>query len=409
MQIDMDKLAALHVRLDHESALAPDGGETVRHSDRWYARRVNLWRDILPLGLKDDIMGLAPGQEVVRELGPGEIVEPWKEVRNLRLGLRRFRPRTRETAHVRPRFGRFYPRGLLDHPAFFPSDTHPFRVTELDEAEFTADANPPFARSAGRLAIEVMDVADKISDTGGRCNEPVACAAEFAGMQARHDGRRTDFYVGEPFSRSDESADAVFYTAPRMVAHVDDQALALVRGIYAELLEPGGKVLDLMSSLHSHMPEEDGPGELVGLGLNRDELDANEALSERVVQDLNAEPKLPFGEDAFDACVCSMSVEYLTRPFEIFSEVARVLRPGGLFVCTFSHRWFPPKVVQLWTELHEFERPGLVLDYFGESGAFTDLNSRSERGWPRPFVPGDRYWPMMRECDPVHAVWGTAV
>jgi hypothetical protein len=74
--------------------------------------------------------------------------------------------------------------------------------------------------------------------------------------------------------------------------------------------------------------------------------------------------------------------------------VARVLKPGGLFVQTFSNRWFPPKVVKIWPELHEFERLGLVLEYFLRTGAFGNLKTFSSRGWPRPET--DRYFPQLR-------------
>lgn len=46
---------------------------------------------------------------------------------------------------------------------------------------------------------------------------------------------------------------------------------------------------------------------------------------------------------------CSSSVEYLIHPIEVFSEVARVLKPGAPFVVTFSERWFPTKAIELWT------------------------------------------------------------
>lgn len=78
--------------------------------------------------------------------------------------------------------------------------------------------------------------------------------------------------------------------------------------------------------------------------------------------------------------ICSVSVEYLVRPLEVFAEVGRVLKPGGRFIITFSDRWFPSKVIQLWTELHPFERMALVLEYFRRSGQFSDLATESRRG-----------------------------
>ena len=81
-----------------------------------------------------------------------------------------------------------------------------------------------------------------------------------------------------------------------------------------------------------------------------------------------------------------------------------LLKPGGYFIHTFSNRWFPPKVVRIWTELLEWERPGLVLEYFLGSGSYDRINTFSARGWPRPVA--DRYFPQMPVSDPVYAVWG---
>ena len=55
-----------------------------------------------------------------------------------------------------------------------------------------------------------------------------------------------------------------------------------------------------------------------------------------VVHDLNARPRLPFGDGEFDGAMCAVSVQYMRRPLEIFAEVARVLKPGAPFVVSFS-------------------------------------------------------------------------
>jgi SAM-dependent methyltransferase len=138
--------------------------------------------------------------------------------------------------------------------------------------------------------------------------------------------------------------------------------------------------------------------------MNAEELAANPVLRERRVQDLNQHPVLPFDDAAFDGAVCTVSVEYLVRPFEVFAEIRRVLKPGAPFVLSFSNRWFPPKVIQLWEQAHQFERPGIVLEYFLQSGGWTDLHSFSLVGLPRP--PDDKYADRMAYSDPVHAVWG---
>lgn len=118
--------------------------------------------------------------------------------------------------------------------------------------------------------------------------------------------------------------------------------------------------LDLMSSWISHIPECYQLKRVVGLGLNQNGLDRNSRLTEPTLHDLNSTPILPFDNHSFDVVLCIVSVEYLTDPLAVFNDVARVLKPGGYLVITFSNHWFPTKVIPLWTELHEFERMGLV-------------------------------------------------
>jgi SAM-dependent methyltransferase len=181
----------------------------------------------------------------------------------------------------------------------------------------------------------------------------------------------------------------------------------MIKALYGKYLQPGMHVLDLMSSWRSHVPESLPLGSLVGLGLNAEEMAENPQLTEYVVHDLNTDPRLPFEDRRFDAVICTVSVEYMTRPFEVFRDVARILRPEGLFIHTFSNRWFPPKAIKIWEELSEFERMGLVSEYFLESGSYDNLKTYSARGWPRPET--DRYYPGLLTADPVYAVLGQTV
>ena len=147
------------------------------------------------------------------------------------------------------------------------------------------------------------------------------------------------------FDRQDDSDDAVFYGGPRFVTHLDEGAVAAVGELYAEL-GVVGDVLDLMSSWVSHLPA--APRSLTVLGLNAEELAANSMATSRHVQDVNTTPSLPYADGSFDAVLNCVSVDYLVRPVEVHAEVARVLRPGGVSVCTFSNRCFPSKAVRGW-------------------------------------------------------------
>jgi SAM-dependent methyltransferase len=191
------------------------------------------------------------------------------------------------------------------------------------------------------------------------------------------------------FDRADRSRDSGFYSLPRMVTHLDDHAIAAVGALYDEL-GISGDVLDLMSSWVSHF--RNPPAHLTVLGMNSDELAANPSAGVMVVHDLNAEPRSPFPDESFDAVVCCVSVDYLTRPVEVFADVARLLRPGGPFVCAFSNRCFPTKAIRGWLYADDEKRCEIVEQYFRLAGHWDEPRSQ-------------RRTPVSHPGDPLLAVW----
>jgi len=178
------------------------------------------------------------------------------------------------------------------------------------------------------------------------------------------------------FDRQDDGDDPAFYGAPRFVTHLDEPAIAAVSALYAEL-GVTGDVLDLMSSWVSHLPTP--PRSLTVLGLNADELAANPMATSAVVHDLNADPALPFADSSFDAVLNCVSVDYLTRPVQVYAEVARVLRPGGVSVCTFSNRCFPTKAVRGWLTTDDPTHCAVVSEYHRTAGGFDEPVAEQHR------------------------------
>lgn len=190
--------------------------------------------------------------------------------------------------------------------------------------------------------------------------------------------------------RVDPSDDATFYSIPRLVAHIDEGAIARVTDHIRRLVSPGSAVLDLMSSYYSHLPPDLSLAAVIGLGMNAEELAANRQLTDRLVHDLNRDPSLPFPERRFDAVICTVSVQYLTRPIDVFAELRRVLRPGGPLLVTFSNRCFPSKAIRAWRERDDAGHVALVRGYFPAAG-----------GWTEPEVAS--HTPAWG--DPLYAVW----
>ncbi len=179
----------------------------------------------------------------------------------------------------------------------------------------------------------------------------------------------------EFFRRLDDSEDELFYIAPRFVVHIDDAAIKTVGEIYLSRLPRGGALLDLMSSWRSHLPTELRPERVVGLGLNREEMEDNPALSEIITHNLNRMARMPFDDSSFDGAVLTVSVQYLVQPLEVFAEVGRVLKPGAPFIVTFSNRMFPTKAVAIWANASEQQRVDLVVYYFTRSPAFEKIET----------------------------------
>ena len=168
-------------------------------------------------------------------------------------------------------------------------------------------------------------------------------------------------------SKLNAGDDREFYDSPRFVTHADDAFLERLTELYASVLAPGDRVFDAMSSWVSHLPEQ-SDARVVGHGLNEAELAENDRLDEWFLQDLNSDQSLPFSDDAFDAVLCALSVQYLQYPEAVFSEFARVLAPDGVLVVSFTNRMFPTKAVSAWRAASMDERASLVDSYCRAAG-----------------------------------------
>ncbi len=185
-------------------------------------------------------------------------------------------------------------------------------------------------------------------------------------------------FRSDHFIRQDENDDALFYREPRLVVHIDDQAIAAVGELFRDVFPPGEggagpAVLDLMSSWRSHWPRDLPKARLVGLGLNAVEMERNPDLDSHVVHDLNRDPVLPFDDASFDGVAITVSIQYLVRPVEVFREVGRVLRPGGVFLVIFSNRMFFTKAVRIWVMSGDGDRMELVAAYMELAGSFEGI------------------------------------
>lgn len=378
------------------------GKNCIKHIENYFINGLNCWRDVQDGHILEKILDLAEGEKVSVNLPPGEIVPDFREDKLLKLEKGRH-PLRMSGQHILP--GRFYPQGMLTGiPGIFKGNMNPFRIVEKGGGFVVADLNHPMAGVPLQVNMHLLGLTRISAERGGGCMDWLEQALSGPGMQSRVGSRPTPFLYDGALKRKDETSDNVFYQADRLVGHIDRNAHRNVRDIYGQYIKTGDRILDLMAGWESHLPEDVNELQVHGLGMNQNELRQNPQLTDFSIQDLNEVQTLTFPDNAFDAVLCSLSVEYLTDPLPVFREISRVLKPGGRLVVTFSNRWFPEKAIRIWRELHEFERMGLVLEYFLSCGKFESLETISVRGYPRP--SDDKYAGELKTSDPVFAVSG---
>ncbi|MBH8564331.1 class I SAM-dependent methyltransferase [Nostoc sp. CENA67] len=198
----------------------------------------------------------------------------------------------------------------------------------------------------------------------------------------------------------DDTDDKLFYAYPRFVTHVDEGFIQQLTDLYRERLQPNTRILDMMSSWVSHLPEEMQFAHVEGHGLNAEELARNPQLNHYVVQNLNDNPQLPFADEDFDAVLNCVSVQYVQYPEAVFSEIYRILKPGGVAIISFSNRMFFQKAIQAWRDASEPTRVELVKNYFASVPGFTTPEIIAHKST----IPNFLQWLGAPGGDPFYAV-----
>jgi len=130
---------------------------------------------------------------------------------------------------------------------------------------------------------------------------------------------------------------------PEFQRNWDDQ---LLRERIVAHLRPDSNVLDLGAGA-GIVPQMNFRGlaaHVCGVDLDP-RVVTNPALDEGRIANVE---QLPYGNDRFDIVFSDNVLEHLTEPARVLREVARVLRPGGVFVFKTPNKWhYMPTIARL--------------------------------------------------------------
>ncbi len=379
------------------------------YNDWRYLPNINLWRDYLPYEIEHQLPGKTVGAMVRHEYAAGELVESFQANQLKQLSLKQFQPTQPEAGASLPQAGRFYSKDSFSGvDGIYQGNKFPCRVVGLTENSLSVDFNHPLSRQNMTLEFRIERIKASAAERGGRCNDIPALLCDYGpGMQASLPKQETVFRTPDAFTTQDGSDESSFFGTPSFEPFWDTTALSEVSSLYDDLLSDGMDILDLMAGAHSPLQEcSIAPASVFCAGLNPEELEANPICTQRQVLNVNEEHALDGFPDArFDAVLIHAAIEYVTRPDNLMQQVARILKPGGHIIISFSNRSVQGKVIRVWSELNEFERLALVLSYLRNTHSFHQFNGYSMRGRFRP--EQDRLSDQLLYSDPVYAVWAT--
>ncbi len=111
------------------------------------------------------------------------------------------------------------------------------------------------------------------------------------------------------------------------------------RALIGNVSTPGGRILDLgcgRNGLHGDDLSCAPGASVFGVDPDPSALEANRVIEHRVV---GSGEDLPFAAGAFDIVASAWVLEHLDLPGLVFSEVHRVLAPGGSFIFLTPNAW----------------------------------------------------------------------
>ncbi len=141
------------------------------------------------------------------------------------------------------------------------------------------------------------------------------------------------------------------------------------------LADLDGEILELLSGSYSLLPESLRDKKIIGISACAEDLEQNKQLESYRLLNLNHNPGLPFKEDRFDAALLLFGLETLDYPQAVFAEVARTLKPGGVFIVAYSSATIAEFADSGWMNLNDKEKLAVIDDCFECTDIFGPVKS----------------------------------
>lgn len=331
----------------------------IKHEEWFLGRKFNATNDIFPRGMRKALEGKTEGESVSFTYEPRLCIPRHKEKLVRDLPLDRLRPKTRYGQPIVPRLGRFYPQGhingILD---VYPDTLTPFRLIGLSDERFVADCNHPLALIPVTIEARIQYLEDRDTGTYGSLTHWRETTCDWGpGMQTMHEGHPTDFFHPDFFQRDDMTIEQ---TPP---PPMDAKAYENIALLHQRHISPDMRVLNVANDRHTHV------------------------------------------DGMYDAMLFTQIFEYHPAPIEALQDMATHLKPGGAVLIAFSNHYDERRAIKGWTELHAFERMGLILEYLRQAGLDTNAGTYSRRNdWRNKTEPD--FLEKKGVSDPVFMVYG---
>src|SRR5512133_2623647 len=109
-----------------------------------------------------------------------------------------------------------------------------------------------------------------------------------------------------------------------------DDSIMLLERLFREHAKPNMVVLDAGCGRSNFVLKKNKGSikKIVGIDVSKEATEGNEIVDELLIGDLE---HLPFDSNQFDAVISLWVLEHVRDPDRVFSQIARVLKPGGRF------------------------------------------------------------------------------